>query len=101
MNETNSDVDGAKTENPSPNDAVTRGPSRRKFLSQVGAALAGGAVLGKASIASAQSNGSATEGGSGTLVNSLDPRVRQSYLLRKAAAAAEARIPVPPHTTNG
>ena len=32
---------------------------------------------------------------------SVDPRVRQSYLIRKAAATAEAHIPVPPHTTNG
>src|SRR6266446_6060124 len=101
MNETNSAVDGVKTRNPLPDDAVTRGPSRRKFLSQIGAALAGGAVLGKASIASAQANGSATEGGSGTLVNSPDPRVKQSYRLRKAAAAAESHIPGPPPTTNG
>ena len=32
---------------------------------------------------------------------SFDPRVRQSYRIRKAAATAEAHIPVPPHTTNG
>jgi len=46
-------------------------------------------------------NGAATQEGTGTLANSTEPRVRQSYLLRKAAATAESRIPVPPHTTNG
>ena len=83
-------------------DIVTaKGPSRRKFLSQVSAALAGGVVLGKAAVASAQSNPSVTGDGLGLLANSLDPRVKQSYALRKAAAVAEGHIPVPAHTTNG
>jgi hypothetical protein len=81
--------------------ATAKGPSRRKFLSQVSAALAGGVVLGKAAVASAQSNSSATGDGVVPLANSLDPRVKQSYALRKAAAVAEGHIPVPAHTTNG
>ena len=39
---------------PQSNTTRNNGPSRRKFLGQVGAALAGGAVLGKAAIASGQ-----------------------------------------------
>ena len=39
----------------SPQHSTSKGPSRRKFLSQVGAALAGGAVFGKAALASGQS----------------------------------------------
>ena len=39
---------------PKSNATNNNGTSRRKFLGQVGAALAGGAVLGKAAIASGQ-----------------------------------------------
>ncbi len=70
-------------------------PSRRKFISQVSAALAGGAVLGKIPQSSAQSLLD------GQLAGSSDPRVQQSFQLRVAAARAERAIPVPPHTTNG
>ena len=76
------------------------GTSRRKFLSQVGAALAGGAVLGKAASASAQSYNSAIGDGIPSL-RATDPRVKQSFAIRNAAATTEALIPVPPHTTNG
>lgn len=81
--------------------AASKYPSRRKFLSQISAALAGGAVLSKATGASAQTSLSVLGDGAQTPGNSLDPRVRQSYTIRKAAASAEANIPVPPHTTNG
>ncbi len=74
--------------------AVQR-PSRRKFISQVGAALAGSAVLAKVSPASAQSQGVED------VVTSTDPRVQQFYKIRVATAKREASIPVPPHTTNG
>ena len=88
------------TEKGSPRHSVTNGTSRRKFLSQVGAALAGGAVFGKAALASGQSSPGVI--GDGTVTETIsDPRVRQSYVIRKATAAAEAQIPVPPHTTNG
>ena len=84
----------------SPQHSASKGPSRRKFLSQVGAALAGGAVFGKAALASGQSSPGVIGDGIATQT-SIDPRVRQSYLIRKAAATAEGHIPVPPHTTNG
>ena len=76
-------------------------PTRRKFLGQIAAALAGGAVLGKATIASAQD--SRLSGGIETapLNGGSDPRVAKSYLLRLKAAIKEALIPVPQHTTNG
>ncbi len=81
------------------NNAV-KGPSRRKFLGQVGAALTGGAVLGKSVLASAQSsNTGLTEGVS--VSGRADPRVRRAFAIRLATANNEARIPVPPHTTNG
>ena len=70
-------------------------PSRRKFISQVGAALAGGAILAKVSPASAQSQG-VEEGAAST-----DPRVQQFYKIRVGTAKREASIHVPPHTTNG
>ena len=76
----------------------TRGASsRRKFLTQVGAVLAGGAVLGKATPASAQNVNLASEDGS----FARDPRVKQAFAIRIKTAAKEASIPVPPHTTNG
>ena len=75
------------------------GPSRRKFLGQVSAALATGAMLGKIPRASAQT--SAIGDGVAAPGNLLDPRVRQSFAIRVAAATKEALIPVPPHTTNG
>jgi hypothetical protein len=70
-------------------------PSRRKFISQVGAALAGSAVLGKVSQASAQSQTLEEAAGS------TDPRVQQFYKIRVATAKTQASIPIPPHTTNG
>ena len=96
----NNVTDVAQTENlSSPN--VDKGPSRRKFLSQVSAALAGGMVLSKAATASAQNSRGVVGDGIQPLANAIDPRVRQAYAIRKAAAAAEGHIPVPPHTTNG
>ena len=91
---------GSTNPSSSQKNSASKGPSRRKFLSQVGAALAGGAVFGKAALASGQSSQSAVGDGL-TAPSGFDPRVRQSYLIRKAAAATESNIPVPPHTTNG
>jgi hypothetical protein len=76
--------------------ATTVGTSRRKFLGQVGAVLAGGAVLGKAASA-----GAAIGDRIAPPANASDDRVLQSFTLRVDAASAEAAIPVPPHTTNG
>ena len=75
--------------------------SRRKFLGQVGAALAGGAVLGKAAVASAQDYNRAVADTNALLPGVVDPRVTQSFALRVEAATTDALIPVPPHTTNG
>ncbi len=74
----------------------TSGPSRRKFLTQVSAALATGAVLGKIPRAAAQAGS-----GSAAPAGTTDSRVRQAYSIRVAAATRQAQIPVPPHTTNG
>lgn len=96
----NNVTDVVQTENlSSPN--VDKGPSRRKFLSQVSAALAGGMVLSKAASASAQSYNPAIGDGIAAPAAVTDPRVLQSFAIRVAAAGKEALIPVPPHTTNG
>jgi len=76
--------------------ATTAGTSRRKFLGQVGAVLAGGAVLGKATSA-----GAAIGDRIAPPANASDDRVLQAFTIRVDAASTEASIPVPPHTTNG
>jgi len=76
--------------------ATTAGTSRRKFLGQVGAVLAGGAVLGKATSA-----GAAIGDRILPPANASDDRVLQAFTIRVDAASTEASIPVPPHTTNG
>ncbi|MGB8340968.1 MAG: hypothetical protein WCE51_05220 [Chthoniobacterales bacterium] len=97
MKNNDNEIDNAEAR--SPRHPADNGPSRRKFLGQVSAALATGAMLGKIPRASAQTpaigDGVAAPG------NLLDPRVRQSFAIRVAAATKEALIPVPPHTTNG
>jgi len=98
MNEKKTVADVNETGNSSANNAA-KGSSRRKFLGQVGAALTGGVVLGKAALASAQSNNPAL--GDRISAPGRDPRVRRSFAIRLATATEEARIPVPPHTTNG
>jgi len=89
-----------ETESPSVNIAA-KGSSRRKFLGQVSAALTGGMVLGKASLASAQSDASGATDGVLAPSTVTDPRVEKSFAIRVRTATREARIPVPPHTTNG
>ena len=85
----------------SDNNAAKRS-SRRKFLGQVGAALTGGAVLGKAGLTFGQSSNASNFGdGPQALSSRADPRVRQSFAIRLAAANEEARIPAAPQTTNG
>src|SRR4051812_19297314 len=83
-----------------PNLADSLSTSRRKFIAQVGAALAGGAVLSKVPRAAAAPPDVSPYAPAlpGTV---SDPRVVQSFALRVAAATKEALIPVPPHTTNG
>ena len=100
INEKNTVANVTETGNPSTNNAVT-GASRRKFLGQVGAALTGGIVLGKASLASAQSDASGAADGVQLPDTVVDPRVKKSFAIRVKTATKEARIDVPPHTTNG
>lgn len=100
MNEKNTVANETQTGKP-PGKSATNISSRRKFLGQVGAALAGGAVLGKAAVASAQDYNSAVRDTNPLLVDGLDPRVRRAFTLRLEAATRNALIPVPPHTTNG
>jgi hypothetical protein len=90
----------SKAENPSSSNA-SKGFSRRKFLGQVSAALTGGMVLGKASLASAQSDAADATDGVPLPGAVNDPRVKKSFTIRVRTATNEARIPVPPHTTNG
>src|SRR5438552_1635642 len=100
MNEKNTVADVNETGNPSADNAA-KGSTRRKFLGQVGAALTGGVVLGKAGLVSAQSRNAVLGDGISTSGHAADARVRQCFAIRLATAQEEARIPVPPHTTNG
>src|SRR5437899_12223676 len=86
---------------PKNNTTSNNGTSRRKFLGQVGAALAGGAVLGKAAIASGQDYNPAIRESILSPAKRKDPRVQESLAIRNTAATLESQIPVPPHTTNG
>jgi hypothetical protein len=96
---TKTTADVNETGNPSKNPA--NGSSRRKFLGQVGAALTSGALLGKASLASAQSETSDAADAVRLPNTVLDRRVKESFAVRVGTAVNEAVIPVPPHTTNG
>ena len=100
MNEKNAVANTTETGKASGSN-VSRVSSRRKFLGQVGAALAGGAVLGKAAVASAQDYNRAVGDANALLTGVVDPRVTRSFALRLEAATRDALIPVPPHTTNG
>ena len=96
----NTGPDITETGKPSINNA-TEGSSRRKFLGQVGAALTGGVVLGKAHLASAQFEASDAADGVRLPDTVVDSRVKKSFAIRTGTATKEARIAVPPHTTNG
>ena len=98
--EKNTVADVTETGSPSANNAA-KGSSRRKFLGQVGAALTGGMVLGKATLASARSDNPSFGDGISAPGHAPDPRVRQSFAIRLATAKEEARIPAAPQTTNG
>jgi hypothetical protein len=100
MNKKTGVVNANETGKSSANNAVNV-PSRRKFLGQIGAALTGGALLGKGVLASAQSTNTGSGDGIGVLGPRANPRVRRCFAIRLAAANEEAHIHVPPQTTNG
>ena len=99
MNEKNTVADVTETGNLSANNAA-KGSSRRKFLGQVGAALTGGVVLGKAGLASAQPNNPAIGDGI-SAPNVTNPRIRRCFQIRVGTAGQEAHIRPAPQTTNG
>jgi hypothetical protein len=74
---------------------------RRKFLSQMGAALATGAVLGKVSPASGQTDNLLFGDEIGAPGDLANQRVKRSLNIRVKTATRESQIPIPPHTTNG
>jgi len=82
----------SETGNPSTNNAA-KGSSRRKFLGQVGAALTGGVLLGKAPLASPQSDASGTADGVRLPGGVIDPRVKKSFAIRVGTSTKEALIP--------
>ncbi len=101
MNKNSPIANLTKAEKPTVNNAA-KGPSRRKFLGQVGAALTGGAVFGKAVLASAQSDNTAALGNGVRAADSRgNPRLRRCFAIRHGTANDEARIPAAPQTTNG
>src|SRR6184192_907442 len=97
MNTKNTVAD-IETENQSINNAA-KGSSRRRFLGQVGAALTGGVVLGKAHLASAQSDASDAADGIRLPAAVIDHRVKKSFAIRVGGAPKEASTPVRPPRT--
>jgi hypothetical protein len=98
-NEKKPDTDQRETSTP-PSKNRERGSSRRKFLGQVGAALAGGAVFGRSAIAAAQSDNPGLPDLMAPL-GSDHSRVEEAKRIRFNCANSEAHIHLPPHTTNG
>ena len=74
---------------------MPKGPSRRAFLSKMGAAVAAGVVLAKAPNAAAQNQDYCT-----IPPNVTDPFVIKCYEYRVDTAQADAQVPVPPHDHN-
>ena len=98
---TNTPISNITEEGKPVNNDAANGPSRRKFLGQIGVALTGSAVLGNAGIAFAQSDNTTFDGGIRGPASRTDSRVRRSFAIRAGCANRQAHIPVPPHTTNG
>jgi hypothetical protein len=100
MNGKNDIADANETGKPSADKAL-KASSRRKFLGQVGAALTGSALLGKAAFASAGSDNSSFEEDILAPDHGHNSRVRQCFQMRLRTARDEARIPAAPQTSNG
>jgi hypothetical protein len=88
----------------SPSTETPKGSTRRKLLGQVGATFAAG-MFGRNASASGQSSSGAFGAAGASNVDAPEgvsnSRVHKSFALRISAAMNEARIPVPPHTTDG
>jgi hypothetical protein len=80
----------------SPFPQTPKSPTRRKIFGQIGATFAAGMLARDASASGQSSNSSKQD--TPEISNS---RVHNAFALRTSAARNEARIPVPPHTTNG
>ncbi|MGA8538108.1 MAG: twin-arginine translocation signal domain-containing protein [Terriglobales bacterium] len=74
-------------------------PSRRKFMGKIGGVAAAAATASAIGL-SPLLESSATKAEAATGPSSTHSRVLKSYALRIEAATRDARIPVPPHTTN-
>lgn len=75
-------------------------PDRRKFLGQMSAALAVGAIA--PAVASASTSSHATKlPGVHPFEVSGNARVKEAFAIRLAAASAQAAVPIPTHITNG
>lgn len=80
-------------------EAQPSSPSRRKFIEKIGGVAATASALGLLpAIGPASAKAEST---TGLPAGSGDERVAKAYQLRVQAAARNAQIPVPPHTTNG
>jgi hypothetical protein len=78
-------------------------PNRRKFLGQISASLAAGALAAPA-ISSAQSaseNAQSPAASSNSYGIPNNPRIQKSFGIRLSAAIAQALVPIPSHQTNG
>ena len=73
--------------------------SRRRFIGKMGGAAAAAATIGLSPIL--DSSGTKAEAATGQFPGNAHSRVAKCFALRVEAAARDAQIPVPLHTTNG
>ena len=74
-------------------------PSRRRFMGKMGGVAAAAATVSSIGL-SPLLDSSGTRAEAATPPSNVHSRVRKSFELRVEAATKDARIPVPPHTTN-
>src|ERR1700739_2768569 len=94
---------GTETESPSVGERP-RGPNRRKFLGQAGAAATLGAgALASPSVSSAQAIGASsnTPGGAAPHAGVTNRRVIEAFELRVAEATQDAGVPAAINVNNG
>jgi hypothetical protein len=77
-------------------------PSRRRFIGRMGGVAAAAATAGAIGLSPIlDSSGTKVEAATGPLPGNAHSRVAKCFALRVEAAARDAQIPVPLHTTNG